>query len=74
MKRITTNVEHEYGELEEKMKNIHDRWFPNILLTVQKINENFSRFMSAMDFSGEIELVHKNEVSMSRRTRDIQRN
>lgn len=48
-------------DLQKKIENIHEKWYPEITDVVNTINENFSRFMSSMNLAGEVELTRQGE-------------
>lgn len=55
------NSDQTAAQIETKIKQIHDIWYPQIMKIVDTINENFGSFMSTMDCAGEIELIRTDE-------------
>lgn len=53
------------AELENELKLLHDKWYPEIQRITESINKNFSEFFSKMGFVGEVELIHKEERDYS---------
>ncbi|XP_058459192.1 structural maintenance of chromosomes protein 5 [Malaya genurostris] len=47
--------------LESELQKLHDQWFPEISRVVEIINKNFTRFMTTMGFSGEVEITRNGE-------------
>lgn len=51
-------------QLEEKMSEIHNLWYPQIINTIDVINKNFETFMLSMNCAGEVELIKGDEVNL----------
>lgn len=65
--RLTiANFDAENAALVERINELHQQWHPEVLRTVSVINANFSHYMSAMRYAGEVELVHNDPVSTVR--------
>lgn len=58
------NFDQSSADFERKMNEIHEKWYSDVMETVNVINTNFTAFMSAMDFAGEVELIRNNEVNL----------
>lgn len=59
------NFDQSNNRIEKKMDELHQIWYPTIMETIAVINRNFSMFMGAMGFAGEVQLIHKDVVSVS---------
>lgn len=57
------NENHMQKKMESELAKLHDLWYPAIRGVVETINSKFSKFFNLMGFVGEVELVHKEEVS-----------
>lgn len=61
--RLTiANFDAENEQLVAEIHELHQQWHPAVLETVGIINANFSHYMGAMRFAGEVELVHNDPV------------
>lgn len=59
------------NEIKENIEKLKEKWLKPLKQLVEKINENFSSYFSAMDCAGEVTLTHgENVVSIH----DIQKN
>lgn len=63
LRTTIANFDTENATLDQRIDDLHGQWHSEMLRTVSVINENFSHFMSAMRFAGEVELVHNDPVS-----------
>lgn len=63
LQNTIANFDQNNTEFERQMEEIHDKWYSEIMETIDIINSNFSKFMSAMNLAGEVELIRNNEVS-----------
>uniref|UniRef100_A0A336MNE2 Structural maintenance of chromosomes protein 5 n=1 Tax=Culicoides sonorensis TaxID=179676 RepID=A0A336MNE2_CULSO len=46
-------------EVQNKIDDLHSKWYPEITRVVKVINDNFSHFMSSMGLAGEVEMSRK---------------
>lgn len=59
---IITNVNSDENQRENRIKELHNKWFPKLCEIIENINDNFSKFMSSMSYAGEVQLLRENEV------------
>lgn len=59
---MIANSSNDTCRLEKDMEEIHNKWHLSISQTVAVINNYFGTFMTSMGFSGEVELVHSNNI------------
>lgn len=64
LRTTIANFDAENEALAQRIGDLHEKWHPEVLQTVSVINANFSQYMSAMRFAGEVELVHNEPVSV----------
>lgn len=58
------NFDQSSSRIEQEMEELHQQWHPIIMETIAVIDRNFSTFMGSMGFAGEVELIHKEVVSL----------
>lgn len=64
LRTTIANFDAENAELTQRIDELHKQWHPAVQQTINIINDNFTRYMSAMRFAGEVELVHNDPVSV----------
>lgn len=50
------NTQDSFETIENKIIDLHNRWYPEMNRVVTQINQNFTRYMSSMGYAGEVEL------------------
>ena len=58
-----------HEDIEKKIDQLHNLWYPLILAILNTINENFSSFMRSMGCAGEVDLIRGHEVRTTSATR-----
>lgn len=72
MEEQLANERNRLEQMEHELNDLHNIWHPAIQGIIQTINQNFSNFFNKMGFVGEVEMIHKEEVSEdTRRVKDF---
>lgn len=50
------------SETQKKITVLHQKWFPKIKDTVEEINKYFGEFMRSMQYAGEVQLIHDEDI------------
>lgn len=47
---------------QRKISELHQKWYPRIKETVEEINKYFGEFMRSMQYAGEVQLIHDEDI------------
>ncbi|KAL5289103.1 SMC5 family protein [Megaselia abdita] len=48
---------------QKKISVLHEKWYPKIKETVEEINKYFGEFMRSMQYAGEVQLIHDDDIN-----------
>lgn len=63
LRRIINSAQTDQSKLSSDIDKIHEIWYPYFTEKINRINESFAKFMSRLEYAGEVNLTHTAPVS-----------